>query len=83
MLEMRGHVKRKLVSLVFEAPDPPRPGAAVHDEAGATVGEVTSADRSPTLGTAVALAMVKRAFAETGKRLTVDGVGAKVVERPA
>jgi folate-binding protein YgfZ len=84
MLEMRGHVKRKLVSLLVDAGEPaPAPGAAVTDEAGAAVGEVTSAGASPTLGRPVALAMVKRAAAEAGKRLRVGGAYAEVVERPA
>jgi folate-binding protein YgfZ len=83
MLEMRGHVKRRLVSLVLEDPKPPERGAAITDEAGAVVGEVTSAAPSPTLGKAVALAMVKRALTEPGSRVVVGGVPALVVDRPA
>ena len=83
MLEMRGHVKRKLVPLVLDATDPPPPGAPVTDDAGQPAGEVTSAVRSPTLGKAVALAMLKRAHAEAGKHVHVGGVRAEVVERPA
>jgi tRNA-modifying protein YgfZ len=83
MLEMRGHVKRKLVSLVLEGREPPARGAVVSDESGAPVGEVTSAAQSPTLGRAVALAIVKRAHAEAGQSVLVAGVRAKVVERPA
>ncbi|HEX8790478.1 MAG TPA: glycine cleavage T C-terminal barrel domain-containing protein [Polyangiaceae bacterium] len=83
MLEMRGHVKRKLVPVVLDAGAPPPRGAPVTDEAGAPVGEVTSAGTSPTLGKPVAMAMVKRAFAEAGKRLVVAGASGEVVERPA
>jgi hypothetical protein len=83
MLEMRGHVKRKLVPVVLEASDPPPRGAEVKDEAGAPVGEITSAAASPTLGKAVALAMVKRALSEPGKGLEVAGARGEVVERPA
>lgn len=85
MLEMRGHVKRKLVPVVLDAADaePPPRGAPVTDESGAPVGEVTSAGTSPTLGKPVAMAMVKRAFAEVGKRLVVAGTSGEVVERPA
>lgn len=83
MLEMRGHVKRKLVPVVLEAGSPPQRGAPVTDETGAPVGEVTSAGTSPTLGKPVAMAMVKRAFAEAGKRLVVGGASGEVVERPA
>jgi tRNA-modifying protein YgfZ len=83
MLEMRGHVKRKLVSLVFDGPEAPLAGAAVADEAGASVGELTSAALSPTLGVPVGLAMVKRAQALAGSRVVVGGAHAKVVDRPA
>jgi glycine cleavage system aminomethyltransferase T len=55
----------------------------VADEAGAPVGEVTSAALSPTLGVPVGLAMVKRAQAVAGARLVVGGAHAKVVDRPA
>lgn len=83
MLEMRGHVKRKLVPLVLDGVGVPERGAPVTDEAGATVGEVTSAASSPTLGRGVALAMLKRALATPGTHLRVGGGGAEVVQRPA
>ncbi len=83
MLELRGHVKRKLVAVVLDAPAPPEPGARVTDSAGAEVGAVTSAALSPTLGKPVALAMVKRALAAPGTGVLVGGAPAKVVERPA
>ena len=83
MLEMRGHVKRRLVPLVFDGLQPVARGAAVTDEAGSPVGEVTSAAPSPMIGKAVALAMLKRAYAEVGKDVVVAGVRAKVVELPA
>jgi folate-binding protein YgfZ len=83
MLQLRGHVKRKLVSLVLDSGESPQRGGAVTDESGTAVGEVTSAARSPTLAKTVALASVKRAYAEAGKRVTVAGARAEVVERPA
>jgi folate-binding protein YgfZ len=83
MLELRGHVKRMLVPVVVDAGDPPARGASVTDEAGAAVGEVTSAGASPTLGKPVALAMVKRAFAQAGSHVLVGGVRGEVVVRPA
>jgi folate-binding protein YgfZ len=83
MLELRGHVKRKLVPVVLDDGAPPPRGAPVTDETGAPVGEVTSAGTSPTLGKPVVMAMVKRAFAEAGKRLVVAGASGEVVERPA
>jgi tRNA-modifying protein YgfZ len=84
MLELRGHVKRKLASVVLDAQEPPATGAVVTDDAGTAVGEVTSAIASPTLGRgkAVALAMIKRAQAEPGQGLVVGGARGEVVARP-
>jgi hypothetical protein len=83
MLELRGHVKRMLVPVVVEAGQPPAIGAAVTDEQGATIGEVTSAGASPTLGRPVVLAMVKRAFSQAGSHVLVGGKRGEVVVRPA
>ncbi|HXX69977.1 MAG TPA: glycine cleavage T C-terminal barrel domain-containing protein [Polyangiaceae bacterium] len=83
MLEMRGHVKRRLASLVLDAGSPPPIHAAVVDDAGEPSGEVTSACYSPTLGRPVALAMLKRAAAEVGRVVTVGSIRAEVVRRPA
>jgi folate-binding protein YgfZ len=82
MLEKRGHVKRRLASVVVDGPLPPS-GTPVTDEAGAPIGEVTSAATSPTLGTGVALAMLKRVHAVAGQGVVVAGARGKVVERPA
>jgi folate-binding protein YgfZ len=83
MLQMRGHVKRKLAAVVLDGAELPLAGAAVTDESGAAVGEVTSAAPSPTLGKAVALAMIKRTQAEPGKAVVVGASRGEVVERPA
>jgi folate-binding protein YgfZ len=83
MLEMRGHVKRKLVSIVLDGIEAPPSGAPVADASGAAVGEVTSAALSPTLGVPIALAMVKRAQAVAGAQVVIGGAHAKVVDRPA
>jgi folate-binding protein YgfZ len=82
MLEMRGHVKKKLASIVLDGAPPVR-GSDVADVSGVKVGDVTSAITSPLLGRSVALAMVKRASAEAGTSLTIDGRTATVVDRPA
>jgi folate-binding protein YgfZ len=79
MLEMRGHVKRKLVTIAVDAAAPPARGAVVTDEAGAEVGQVTSAAVGPSSGRPVALAMVKRALAAEGRALRVGENAAKVV----
>jgi folate-binding protein YgfZ len=83
MLQMRGHVKRKLAAIVIDGTTLPDRGAAVTDEAGVPVGEVTSAAASPTLGKTVALVMIKRAQAEQGQRVVVGGARGEVVDRPA
>ncbi len=83
MLELRGHVKRKLVSLVLDAGDAPAKGTPLLDAQGGAVGEVTSATTSPSLGRPVALAMIKFALAEPGRDVRVGGTSAKVVDRPA
>ncbi|HEV3193365.1 MAG TPA: glycine cleavage T C-terminal barrel domain-containing protein [Polyangiaceae bacterium] len=83
MLEMRGHVKRRLAALVVDAAQAPPRGAPVTDSEGASVGEVTSAAMSPTLSKPVALAMIKRANAIPGSAVLVNGARATVVERPA
>jgi folate-binding protein YgfZ len=83
MLEMRGHVKRKLMPLVLEGDGVPERGARVLDGAGADVGSMTSAALSPTLAHPVGLAMVKFAVAEAGKELYVGATKGRLVERPA
>jgi tRNA-modifying protein YgfZ len=84
MLQMRGHVKRKLVALVLDGEKAPSHGVHVFDKVGGTdVGHVTSAGLSPTLGKPIALAMVKYALAEPGQVLAIDGQSARVVDVPA
>jgi len=83
MLQMRGHVKRKLAQLVFDGEAVPAAGAHVLDEGGADVGVVTSAALGPTQGRPVALAMVKFAIVEPGRRFTIDGMSARLAAGPA
>ena len=78
MLEMRGHVKRKLVTLAIDGGVTPAPRAIVTDAAGAAVGEVTSLSRLPGDACTAALAMVKYAFIASGTELRVDGQRAVV-----
>ncbi len=77
MLEMRGHVKRRLVPLLVSGDAPPPAGADVNDAAGQKVGHITSAAARP--GGAIALAMVKRASAEPGTPLRVRDAEATVL----
>ncbi len=78
MLEMRGHVKRKLVSLEIFGGEVPPAHAAVGDGKGTTVGEVTSAVRGAG-GEVRALAMVKYAFVAKRTELAVAGSPARVL----
>jgi len=77
MLEMRGHVKRKLVTMRVEG-DAPARGADVKDAAGETVGAITSA--AGVAGGVIAMAMVKRAKAESGSELRVGDALATVID---
>jgi folate-binding protein YgfZ len=83
MLEMRGHVKRKLVSLVLDQGEAPAKGAPVANAAGEAIGEVTSAAASPTLGAPVALAMIKYAAATAGGDVMGCARAGRIVVRPA
>jgi folate-binding protein YgfZ len=76
MLEKRGHVKRRLVTVRVDGELPPR-GAEVRGADGEVVGNVTSAARVPT--GPLAMAMVKRALATAGAELAVAGAKATVV----
>jgi folate-binding protein YgfZ len=82
MLELRGHVKRRLAALVLEGEAVPSARDVVLGGDGSAAGEVTSAAFSPTLGRPVALAMLKRAFTEPGVDLRVGSTQGRVVERP-
>ena len=82
MLEMRGHVKRKLHSLVLAAPAVVPKGASVRDASGAPIGEITSSALGPTLRASVALAMLKGVHAP-GEELHVGDGAARIVTLPA
>jgi folate-binding protein YgfZ len=76
MLELRGHVKRKLVPFVMDAADPITPGATVTDDAGVEIGKVSSAwERT-------GLAMLKLAHTDPGAKLHVAGKPAHVLPHP-
>jgi folate-binding protein YgfZ len=77
MLEMRGHVKRKLVPLSVIADAPPAKGTNVTDAAGAVLGQITSAAENPD-GTTIALAMIKGTHA-VGAELEIAGGHARVI----
>jgi tRNA-modifying protein YgfZ len=58
-VHFRGHVNKHLRGIRAPGVEPPPRGATLHDAAGAQVGDVRSAVRSPVLG-GIALAMIRR-----------------------
>jgi len=81
MLELRGHVKRKLVVVAFEGEA--SPGAPITTADGAAVGELAGvAAHGLEPGKKLAFAMVKIAAAGFGTALRVGAVGALVVAPP-
>jgi folate-binding protein YgfZ len=84
MQDMRGKLKRRLVALSLDAPDPPELGAPITSSANGNteaVGEVTSAALSPLTGKAVALARLKGPYFEGKLPLTLAGRSAVFVEQ--
>jgi folate-binding protein YgfZ len=81
-LHYRGQVSKLLCGLTIDADEVPGPGTALAlDERQA--GRVTSATRSPRMGSVVGIAMLQRRAAEVGTRLDVEGGGhARVVKSP-
>lgn len=79
MLQLRGHVKRRLVSLRFDE-GAAEPGAPIATLDGQSVGELTSVVAPPAGGEPHALGMVKIAFAAPGTALRVGEARAFVVE---
>ncbi len=82
MLELRGHVKRKLVSFVAESTDAIPPGASITDRDGADIGKVSSSTLSPTLGHTIGLAMLKLAHTSPNTPLRIGSTHAHTVEIP-
>jgi tRNA-modifying protein YgfZ len=80
-IDALGHVNRQLVAVRFEANSLPERGAELSLD-GATVGAVTSASWSPTLGAPIALAMVRRGANATGTRLVSAMGECEVVGTP-
>ena len=78
MLQERGHVKRKLVSLDLDGSGAPAAGTPVTTPEGDAVGEVRSAVTGPLSGKPAAIAMVKWASAKAGTELRVGDVPARV-----
>jgi folate-binding protein YgfZ len=82
MLELRGHVKRKLVSFILDDETAPTSGATITDRDGNEIGKVTSATPSPTLHHTVGLAMLKLAHTAPNTPLRIAGSPAHTVDIP-
>ncbi|MBI4567118.1 MAG: aminomethyl transferase family protein [Planctomycetes bacterium] len=80
-LKYRGEAVKELAALLFDGNVAPAPGAAVTLGA-QNVGTVTSAAVSPSLGRAVALALLKREALASGTRVEAAGAGPAVVAEP-
>jgi len=72
MQDMRGKLKRRIVTLALDSRDPPVPGAAVENE-GQSVGEVTSSAFSDLLQKSVLLARISARTWDDGAPLHVAG----------
>jgi len=79
MLELRGHVKRKLVPFAMDDGEGVARGAKVTDDAGTEIGTVSSATSSATLGKHVGLAMLKLAHTDEGAKLHIANKTARVL----
>ena len=79
-------VQRKLVGFELTDKGIPRHGYEICDEAGNTIGEVTSGTQAPSLGKAIGLGYVKTAFAAIDTPITIKVreklLKAKVVKLP-
>ena len=73
MLQMRGHVKKKIVRLTIEGTDPVANSTAITLPDGASVGTVTSTTQSPDKPAVLALGYVKWKQTENGTELVVAG----------
>jgi folate-binding protein YgfZ len=67
MLELRGHVKRKLVGVTLSAAAPA--GASITDAEGKEIGQLTSVAFGPTTNQHMGLAMIKRSHIAPGSVL--------------
>lgn len=73
MLQMRGHVKKKIVKLVVEGAETISNAAEIKGPDGATVGTITSTVSSPDKPEVLALGYVKWKLTPKGTELVVEG----------
>jgi folate-binding protein YgfZ len=80
MQDMRGKVKRRLVSVLVSSPEVPAAGTPVTTPDGSKVGETRSAASSGVWGGPVAIALLSAEAAVVGTTLRVGASAATVVE---
>ncbi|MSO74341.1 MAG: glycine cleavage system aminomethyltransferase GcvT [Alphaproteobacteria bacterium] len=66
LAELRGALKRKRVGILPEGKAPAREGTEIRDEAGLSIGTVTSGGFSPSLGAPIAMGYVEARAAKVG-----------------
>jgi folate-binding protein YgfZ len=81
MARDRGHANRTLLGLEIEGPEPAAAAAKVTCD-DQEVGQVTSSVMSPRIGSAIALAYIKRGSQEPGTAVSVRGRRAVVASLP-
>lgn len=65
-------VKRKLVGFVLMDKRPPRQGYNILNEEGAVIGVVTSGTKGPSVGMAIGLGYVEKAYSKSGTTIYID-----------
>jgi tRNA-modifying protein YgfZ len=83
MQDMRGKVKRRIVTLVLDRETAAAPGSPVHTPDGQTAGEVTTSVHSDVLGKPAALARLSTAFTQPGTELVIADRRAWILDQPA
>ncbi|HVK65347.1 MAG TPA: glycine cleavage T C-terminal barrel domain-containing protein [Polyangium sp.] len=73
MLQMRGHVKKKLVPISIEGDAEVAASAEITDATGKVIGAVTSVAKGPEAGRVLALGYVKYKHATKGTAISVSG----------
>jgi tRNA-modifying protein YgfZ len=81
MARDRGHLNRLLLGLKVGAPEPVPAGTTVMHN-GQEVGQVMSSVRSPWMGSAIALAYIKRGSQEAGTEVNVGNYAAVICPLP-
>lgn len=64
--------KRKLVGFVLMDKRPPRQGYNILNEEGAVIGVVTSGTKGPSVGMAIGLGYVEKAYSKSGTTIYID-----------